>query len=89
MAPPAGLPFDSALQASLRVNFSSSLLRQFCSAKLAPPVGLEPTTNRLHVALLFPEGVDYIITHHMRAGCEALRPVPRLRDGATPVKDSL
>lgn len=28
----------------------------------APGVGLEPTTNALHLSLSFPKGMDYIIT---------------------------
>jgi len=37
---------------------------------LAPGVGFEPTTNWLHIILMFPSGVDYII---IPLGCEALR----------------
>lgn len=37
---------------------------------LAPPVGFEPTTNRLHLIRKFLNGMDYIIIH---GGCEALR----------------
>lgn len=51
---------------------------------LAPGLGFEPRTNGLHIFLLFPEGMDYIIILRERRS-EALRPMT----WPTPRRDSL
>ncbi len=51
---------------------------------MAPGLGFEPRTNGLHIFLLFPEGMDYIIILRERRS-EALRPMT----WPTPRRDSL
>ena len=43
------------------IAFWPSLSGQQFESHLAPRVGLEPTTLKLHVTQLFPTGMDYLI----------------------------